>query len=584
LDARLLGLDERAEEAEAPAMRMLGSAFNWPPDHVDELAALLGRVGQANSTVARQADTRYELTTAVAELDEWLDVFPSQPSKSGGSSDRRSMLADVGRAFDMRGPRVVDRTPSAVRLMQQLEALADASGGSAEAAITELQTLRTELIDPDTGVAAFEDLAATVEAPHSPAQVINARLAVLGCTLELSDRPVAEVCDITGGIIDDQALEIDLARHDLDGTIVQRHEKVDEQAGLSIDERLQLARRYLQHAAQAGQHVVWLTYRNARLPAPGWRQQVGRVEFFDGPTMINTIGNTKDHVGTLLPDELLKPSSEGGLADDSGWPKTNDLRWWVAARVDLGEGQFSNPVRIAKEQADSIVQLARFPRPEEPIWEPLGGHIHLIDGIARSRQRVRRNGSQDHFWAEHDKTGHELLQLAATVGPHLPVVNPLLRRILGVVTTLNLSANSLEPDLLTHDVRALELISRQCEQPDWEGFLIQNNATAHAHDRALNEVYDTVSSVLHDPMLLIPDAAEFRAQIYYRDEKSQRMMLDRGAALALIAKLVNLVPDHNMNARKLRDVARRTQSVHDVGNWVSELMAEYRVKIARWLG
>jgi hypothetical protein len=308
---------------------------------------------------------------------------------------------------------------------------------------------------------------------------------------------------------------------------------------------------------------------------------VGPVEFFDGPTMINTIGNTKDHVGTLLPDELLKPSSEGGLADDSGWPKTNDLRWWVAARVDLGEGQFSNPVRIAKEQADSIVQLARFPRPEEPIWEPLGGHIHLIDGIARSRQRVRRNGSQDHFWAEHDKTGHELLQLAATVGPHLPVVNPLLRRILGVVTTLNLSANSLEPDLLTHDVRALELISRQCEQPDWEGFLIQNNATAHAHDRALNEVYDTVSSVLHDPMLLIPDAAEFRAQIYYRDEKSQRMMLDRGAALALIAKLVNLVPDHNMNARKLRDVARRTQSVHDVGNWVSELMAEYRVKIAR---
>ena len=70
--------------------------------------------------------------------------------------------------------------------------------------------------------------------------------------------------------------------------------------------------------------------------------------------------------------------------------------------------------------------------------------------------------------AERHKTGDELLQLASTVSPHLPVVNPLLRRILGVVTTLNVSANSLEPDLLIHDVRAVELISRQYEHPDWE--------------------------------------------------------------------------------------------------------------------
>ena len=132
-------------------MRMLGSAINWPPNHHDEVASLLGRLAQTQSTVARQPDTPYELTTAVAEIDEWLDMFPSLPSKSGGPSDRRSMLADVRRAFDMRGPGVVYRTPSAVRLMQQLEALADASGGSAEAATRELQSLRMELADPDTG-------------------------------------------------------------------------------------------------------------------------------------------------------------------------------------------------------------------------------------------------------------------------------------------------------------------------------------------------------------------------------------------------------------------------------------------------
>ena len=150
-----------------------------------------------------------------------------------------------------------------------------------------------------------------------------------------------------------------------------------------------------------------------------------------------------------------------------------------------------------------------------------------------------------------------------------------------MVTTLNVSANSLEPDLLIHDVRAVELISRQCEHPDWERFLIQNNALARAHDSAINEVYDAVSAVLHDPMLLLPGAAEFRGQISYNDLTSQHIMLDRGAALALVPKLLDLMPDHNLNARRLREVARRTQSVHDVNDWITELVADYQVRIAR---
>jgi hypothetical protein len=121
--------------------------------------------------------------------------------------------------------------------------------------------------------------------------------------------------------VDDQALQIDLAHHDLDGTDIPRRDPPDEQAGLPVEDRMQLAYRYLQHPAQVGHHVVWFVYKNARLPGSKWRLRVGPVEFFDGPTMVEAIADAPTNLTTPLPLELLKPPAEGGITNVRTWPK-----------------------------------------------------------------------------------------------------------------------------------------------------------------------------------------------------------------------------------------------------------------------
>jgi hypothetical protein len=111
-------------------------------------------------------------------------------------------------------------------------------------------------------------------------------------------------------------------------------------------------------------------------------------------------------------------------------PQPDQLRWWVAARVDLGTGQFSDPVRVAREQADAIVQLATFNRGRS-TWEALEGYIHVLDGVLRrSLGPFHDERSEEQFLAEHDRTANEFGGIESTIGPHLPVVSPVLRRLL----------------------------------------------------------------------------------------------------------------------------------------------------------
>jgi hypothetical protein len=558
---------------------MLNSAFNWPPNYVDELAALLRKVRDKHPAVARQTDTEYMLTTALSEIEDWLEVLP----RGQRDARRQSMLQDIEQAFSTRGQEVRSQTPTAELVLHELQALRQQiTRSDANNAIKQLEALRTELAHPDTVVAAFQDVVTAVQNTDSSPQQIEARLEVLKCVLELADRPVIRVCQVIGEIVDDQALEIDLAHHDLDGTDLPRRDQPDEQAGLPVEDRMHLAHRYLQHPAQIGHHVVWFVYKNARLPGPKWRLRVGPVEFCDGPTLVEAIANVGTNLMTPLPDELTKRPAEGGIADGTTWPKVDELRWWIAARVDLENGQFSDPVRVASEQVEAVVQLAKFPQPEKPTWEPLSGHIHLIDGVERSRRGpFYERVSIDQMWAEHDRTAGELGRLATTAGPHLPVVSTQLRRILEVVTTLNISAKSADPDLLMHDIRAIHWIRMECEEPDWAKFLKDNNAIVYAYNRVLNDVYDAVSDVLHDPTLLIPGSSELRAEIYYHDKQMNGMVLDRAAALDLVPQLVSIAADHNMAVRRLREVARRTESLREVRAWVQDLLAEYRGKIAR---
>ena len=171
------------------------------------------------------------------------------------------------------------------------------SGDGRNRAVALVAQLRAELADTGSWVAAFDDLLATAQDPDASHDVVSARLDVLTGVLELGDRSAGEICRLLGGVVDDQALEISYAQHEVYGSPVRELERVDETAGLADDERLDLCRLYLQTAATPGHHVVWVAYGDAQI-GPGdwrarvedWRARVGPVEFFDGPTLVQDSG------------------------------------------------------------------------------------------------------------------------------------------------------------------------------------------------------------------------------------------------------------------------------------------------------
>ena len=563
-------------------VRMIGTPSNWPPSYLDEIASLLINVPYPHLRPSQRRDSDYGLVVALAELSESLDV---EPIDKKGEGDRRSLVADVTRALEQLGPFTRARVPTAAGIQAALNAFASSGDeASRNLAVALVAQLRAELADTGAWVEAFDDLLATAQDPDASHDAVRARLDVLTGVLELGDRSAGEVCRLLGGIVDDQALEISYARHDVYGSPVREPGRVDEPAGLADDERLDLCRLYLQTAAPPGHHVVWVAYGDAQI-GPGdwrarvedWRARVGPVEFFDGPTLVRAIQESANGSRDgSVPEELFQALEGPGL-DRGFWPDVEDVRHWVAVRVDLGVVPISNPIATGRAQAEAVVQLAVFEN-QGSTWFPLEGVLHIADDRLRSSEAFHVLDSFHDLRVERDATARELTEVAAAVGTRLPVVDPSLRRLLREVRALNASSQSPDPELLLNDFRVIEFVTRRNNHRDWEGFLKDNLATFRVHNQILDEIYQSVSAVLR----AFPFSNQQELEDQIREQLPDGMVLmKRKAALDLIPQLVPQLPIHHQAARRLRGVALRTQDLASLQEWVDELTADYKIKIDR---
>jgi hypothetical protein len=561
---------------------MLATPSNWPPSYPDEIASLLINVPYPHLRPSQRRDSNYGLVVALAELSESLDL-ESTDQKSKGH--RRSLVADVTRALEQLGPFTRARVPTAAGIQAPLNAFASSGDeASRDLAAGLLAQLQAELADTGTWVAAFDDLLATAQDPDASHDAVNARLDVLTGVLELGDRSAAEVCRLLGGIVDDQALEISYAQHEVYGSPVRELERVDEPAGLADDERLDLCRLYLQTSATPGHHAVWVAYGDAQI-GPGdwrarvedWQARVGPVEFFDGPTLVQAIQESANGSRDgSVPEELFQALEGLGL-DGGFWPDAEDVRHWVVVRVNLGVVPISNPIATGRAQAEAVVQLAVFEH-QGSTWFPLEGVLHIVDGRLRSSEAFHLSDSFHDLRVERDATARELTEVAAAVATRLPVVDPSLRRLLREVRALNASSQSPDPELLLNDFRVIEFVTRRNNHGDWAGFLKDNLATFRAHNQILDEIYQSVSAVLR--AFYFPDGQELEDRI--REPLPGGMVLiNRKAALDLIPQLIPELPIHHQAARRLRGVVRRTQDPAHLQEWVDQLTAHYRIKIDR---
>lgn len=555
---------------------MLNSARDWPPPYTQELATALRSVPQFPER-EHNKDADYTLGMAIAELGEWL---PALPEDKPTTADRESLADDLDVAILSRGQEVRSRTCAAELLAAEHEQIAQASNSapvSPSAAIAQLDELKAQLAESDTVVAAFDDLQTAVEASTSTRQEIQSCLTVLTCTLELAGHLPAQVCRFISEIVDDQQREIELAHQILDGAAFTEPENVDVQAGLLVDDRLALARRYLRRPSESGHHIVWLAFERARLSEP-WRDTVGPVDFFDGPTLLEKMKAT-DSVAGELPGELTSPAP--GLEWDRTWPvQPDDVELWVAARVDLGTGNFADPVGQATDHVNAIVQLARFNRGGS-TWEQLEGHIYFVDGRWRTINPFGHRPPELDLKARQDTTAGQFQRLAVRVEPHLPITDPRFRRLLVVLRDINESSSSDQPELLLGDVRAIEFVSRQCGTRKWTEFMIEHTSVSHAWNSAVQELFNAVHAVFWDFTL---DVTEGRHDLLDRIEKHKpdgTVTRDYAATFDLVDYLLQGAPTHHPTLRRLRDVQRHIQSPTSIQAWVEELEADYRRRVAR---
>ena len=245
--------------------------------------------------------------------------------------------------------------------------------------------------------------------------------------------------------------------------------------------------------------------------------------------------------------------------------------------MELGVVPLPNPIATGRAQAEAVVQLAVF-EIQDSTWFPLEGGLHIADGRLRSSEAFHLSDSFHDLRVERDATARELTEVAAAVGTRLPVVDPSLRRLLREVRALNASSQSPDPELLVNDFRVIEFVTRRNNHGDWVSFLKANLATFRARNQILDEIYQSVSAVLR--AFHFPNGQELEDQI--REQLPGGMVLiKRKAALDLIPQLVPELPIHHQAARPLRGVARPTQDLDHLQEWVNELAADYTIKINR---
>ena len=557
-------------------MRTLATPQQEQSPYLDEVAALLGSVPYPQIKPSRPRDIEYGPRVAIAEVEAWLGAGANDVQSP---TDRNSFAADVDQALAQLGPLVRSRTPSAVELAHAVQAAATSTPPDRERVRRSLASLQDELHPPDTAIAAFDDLLDAVRDPANSHLLITARLTVFTGILELSDRASAEICRVLGGVLDDQALEISIAHHQLDGSPISTAERSDDFAGLPEDDRLDLGHRYLMRPAQEGHHVVWVAYDDARIAVreAGWRQSVGMVEFFDGPILIGKLSNpeavSSEH---FLPEELFTTHGVGDLDIDL-WP-SSDYQHWVAARVDLGTAAYSNPIQVGRDQADAVVAIATF-NAGRSTWTPLAGVLHVVDNVHHGIEQFHTPDEIQHrISVDNDRTADEFLKIADTIAAHLPIIDPELQRLLREINALNASTKSDGFDLFLREVAVVETITKLNQQSpsNWPQFLKLNLAVWQARAHVIDEIYGAVSQVLWNFRY-----KNITMESIVEDQPNGLSLFKWKAALDLVPQLAPGLPDHNMAARRLREVACRLQDLNHLDAWVDELVADCRTKINR---
>ncbi|MET3987526.1 hypothetical protein [Streptomyces sp. PvR034] len=481
----------------------------------------------------------------------------------------RAALADFDHGVDRLGPRY------ARGLAPHLDALRSALAGlpavGAHERVTRarrlLLALDRESCAEDHLLLAWRDLASSVR-DGLDHEVVRLRAALLRALLKRSQRGYAGLLGVVAGVLLDRPLNVRRARHALGESIGPDEPAARRDAravaGLSEEERLDLAGRLLTAAPRRGHHVVWHAFAKARIT--GTVQTFGSITLYDREWFQGNAAEDGPH-RHLLPDEVTR---DGSFFPADGFP---DAPHVVLVRVDLGVGALADAPAVSRLQARSLILAATFPQ-DFRGWEMYHGHVHTVDGDLASHHAFWP--ADEEFGVPHlpmEATAERLDRMAPHIAAHLPGAGSDLSDVIDAVGWWKASGTQPALPAVVMDVRILELLATRVSGQEWYRYLDDFHKNAWIRHRITVALTQVAWHAGDDLAQFPPEVGRAAGALHRRVVRYGRggTRVDLPGFVSALPELVEVYPVHSKQRRRARGAAGRVAGAEGMRRWHAEL-------------
>lgn len=440
-------------------------------------------------------------------------------------------------------------------------------------------SLKARWPDSASRVAAWQDLVAACRDSATSFDELAIRRDLFWRLIREADFAPEQISQLLAGVLSDIEFYVSQAQlwlEDITEDQVAWPRSAND-AGLTDDGLLALCERILIKAPASAHHIVWIAFDHA---APG-RAKVdigGAVSFWNCEWVRDVLKQEGPNLDSIPPELRAKD----GLFRYTALPEGRDV---VLARVDIGTGAFTDPVRIATEQAEAVVALAGF-QLGGTRWRRIEGYLAVVDGRTWSTSTfVFPRDRDDILYGRYqDAMEAELQKLLPRLVSHLPVVDSRLTEVVQAVRWWDMARQQAPLAALLLQVRVLELIASRVGNGQWYDYIESYLRVTWIRRTIIGRLGQTVSNCVLGYERLASETDQQRIRdlgmaITTWPEGTRTLDLRKG--IEALADLTSAFPRHDQLGRQVQSIARRLESPATLMSWCDELSAEWRLICGR---
>ena len=555
----------------------------YPPSWIDQL-----RSAVVSPDVHWTPAEEVSIVAATRALQGWL--ADRRPYDGQHKQGWKSAIADFQHGVGRQGPglRTVLGTDlaAAVSAVSQLDADITSNEDRTKALLQArrnpdqqlLNQLSARWAQPKTRLGAWSDLTEACRDPAVTWEALSLRRELFWQLVREGDHDAEQMSRYLVGVLGNQAFGISLARLWLGDISEDEVPRPLSATGAALTEmqQLELCERLLTKPATQGHHVVWIAFDRAGNGR--YTQEVGPVFFCKAQWLQHALSQRGRPGATPVPSELQ--STEGFV-------RPNDLpdgAGEVLARVDLGTGAWTDPVRVATEQAEAIVALAGF-NIGETLWRRMTGYLVAVDDRAQvlaGFEAVRADAHRANDIYQ-DAMDAELADLATKLRAHLPITGPELSEVVKAVHWWEQARKQPPQAAVLLHVRVLELLSQRADVTPWQKYVDEFQQARWIRHLMMQRLHGVIDACLSRAQMIANQADKDYLQELGRKITTYQpggYALDLREGFNALPDLARIFDPHDNIGRRVQDAASRF-TLPTLPAWLADLESEWKLALER---